>query len=301
VDGFELRQMLSDGRYSRVFRAHDQVGQRSVIIKFPKPLTGADAVLRQAFLREAWIAARVSSPFVWEVIDIAPERRTCLYTAMPFYEGETLEQRLLRRPAVALAEGLDIALKLARAVAALHRAGIIHRDIKPDNVILESSGGLKLVDLGVARLPNMEEFPASDIPGTASYMAPELLAGAAGDERSDLFALGVTVYRMFSGSFPFGEIEPFSRPRFGRPASLLGRRPDLPAWLDQALARAVAITPEERFGDAVEFMFVLEHGSINAAAAQPRHIPLYERNPRLCWQLVAIGLFLILLAKCALG
>src|SRR5947209_3468259 len=77
VDGFELREMLSDGRYSRVFRAHDEVGQGQVIIKFPKPLTGADAVLRQAFLREAWIAARVSSPFVCEVLDIAPERRTC--------------------------------------------------------------------------------------------------------------------------------------------------------------------------------------------------------------------------------
>ena len=124
-------------------------------------------------------------------------------------------------------------------MATLHRAGIIHRDIKPDNVILLAGGGLRLVDLGVARVPLLEDFPAQDIPGTPSYMAPELFSGRAGDEFSDLYALGVTVYRMFTAAYPYGEIEPFSRPRFGKPVSLSRYRPDLPAWLDAVIGKAL--------------------------------------------------------------
>ncbi|HBK04919.1 MAG TPA: hypothetical protein DDZ81_03535 [Acetobacteraceae bacterium] len=121
-------------------------------------------------MREARIAARIRSPWIAEVIE---DPRSVLYTVMPLYDGETLEQRLHRSPPVSRAEGIAIATKLAKAVAALHRAGVIHRDIKPENVILQPNGGLKLLDLGVARLPNIEDFPASTIPGTPNYMAPE--------------------------------------------------------------------------------------------------------------------------------
>ena len=127
------------------------------------------------------------SLWIGEIIEVPAGRQTRLYSVMPFYEGETLEQRLNRAPQLSLTEGIGIATKLARAVATLHRAGIIHRDIKPDNVILLAAGGLRLVDLGVARVPLLEDFPAQDIPGTASYMAPELFAGRAGDEASDLY------------------------------------------------------------------------------------------------------------------
>src|SRR6516162_6623048 len=106
---------------------------------------------------------------------------------LPYYAGETLEQRLLRKPRIDLDNGLGIAIKLSKAVAALHRIGVIHRDIKPDNVILLPSGGLKLVDLGVARLPHLEDVPATAAPGTPSYMAPELFGGGAGDELTDQF------------------------------------------------------------------------------------------------------------------
>jgi serine/threonine protein phosphatase PrpC len=300
VDGFALEAMLSDGQYSRVFRATDTCGQRRVIVKFPKPVTGADALLRQAFLREAWIAARVKSPYVAEVIDVAPGRQTCLYAVMPYYEGETLEARLGRKPVLSLAEGLSLAVMLAKAVASLHRAGIVHRDIKPDNVVLVRPDGLKLLDLGVARLPNMEEFPEGTTPGTASYMAPEMFAGNPGDQLSDLFALGVTVFRMFTNSYPYGEIEPFTRPRFGRPASLLDKRPDLPAWLDQALARAIAPAPEDRFEDVIEFLFAVEHGAMGAVAAPPRRQPVYDRNPLRFWKTVAALLALLLLASVGL-
>jgi serine/threonine protein kinase len=249
VDGYAVGEILSDGRYSTIFRGSHPRDGRAIVLKFPKPLVAEDAVYRQAFVREGWVAARVRSPWLGEVLEPAPGRQTRLYTVMPAYDGETLEQRLQRRAKVGLEEGVAIAAKLAKAVAALHRAGIIHRDLKPDKVILETNGGLRLIDLGVVRLPGIEDFPPSVTPGTPSYMAPELLDGAGGDERSDLFALGITVYRMFAGAYPYGEVEPFQHPRFGAPTPLQQRRPDLPAWLDLALGKAVAAAPEDRHAD----------------------------------------------------
>ena len=154
--------------------------------------------------------------------------------------------------------------------------------------------GLRLIDLGVARLPHMEDIPAPYAPGTPSYMAPELFAGAPGDERSDQFALGVTIYRMFTGAYPYGEIEAFSHPRFRRAKPLTAHRPDLPAWLDEALARATAADPDDRFGDVFEFVFALEHGAIRAAPPVPRPQPLYERDPLLFWKIVSALLALAL-------
>jgi hypothetical protein len=306
IDGFHLQAVLADGRYTRVFDAEDRIERRRVILKFPKPVTGAESVLRGAFLREAWIAARIRSPWVTEAIELPQGRQTGLYAAMPFYEGETLERRLSRPPRLSLTSGLGYAIKLAGGVAALHRAGIIHRDIKPENVILEAirdreAPGLRLIDLGVARLPHMEDIPAPYAPGTPSYMAPELFAGAPGDERSDQFALGVTIYRMFTAAYPYGEIEAFSHPRFKRAKPLTVHRPDLPAWLDEALARATAADPDDRFGDVFEFIFALEHGAIRAAPPAPRPLPLYERNPLAFWKVVSALLALALGISLALN
>jgi serine/threonine protein kinase len=270
-------------------------------MKFPKPQAmGAEASARGAFLRESWVASRVQSPWVGAVADLPAGRRSVLYLVQPFYEGETLERRLLRRPPVPLDQGLAVAAKLAKATAALHRAGVIHRDIKPENVILEAGGELKLVDLGVARLPHLEAFPASDIPGTPSYMAPELFGGAAGDERTDVFALGVTLYRMFSGgAYPYGEIEPFTTPRFRKPTPLSAHRPDLPAWLETAIARAVAADPADRCQDAFELVFELENGAARGAPARVRPLPFFEREPVLAWQLVSMALFVLLMIALA--
>ena len=290
VDRFRLKTMLSDGQYSRVFRAVDEIDGRVVIAKFPKHSVSAEPGLRQAFLREAWIASRVSSPFLAEVIEVPDDRRTALYTVMPFYEGETLEQRLRRQPLVSRAEGLGIARKLARAVATLHRHRVIHRDIKPDNVILTADGGLRLLDLGVARLPNLQDEPGTDRPGTPSFMAPELLAGAEGNEQTDLYGLGVTIYRMFAGAYPYGEVEAFSKPRFTRPPTPLSAlRPDLPGWLSVAMQRAVAVKPEERQADVLELLHVLED-TASVPTRAPVHLSLLERNPVLFWQIVSIVL-----------
>ena len=295
IDDYRLDFLIADGRYSRLMRALDLRTGGQVAIKFPLPRIAADKVYRHAFVNEAFVASRVRSPWIGEVIEQPPERQTRLYSVMPFYDGETLEQRLQREPRIDLQEGMQLATRLARAVAVLHRAGIIHRDIKPDNVLLLKDGGLRLIDLGVARLPQIEDFPPEDIPGTPSYMAPELFAGAGGDEMSDLFALGVTVFRLFTRAYPYGEIEPFTRPRFGAPASLTARRPDLPAWLEAAIAKAIEADPAKRYGDVLEFAFEIEHGAQSGRPASPKKTSLYQKNPLLFWQALC-ALLAILLA-----
>jgi serine/threonine protein phosphatase PrpC len=298
VDGFAITRLLAQGRYSRLLLATDTRNGAEVVLKFPQPNVASASTHHLAFVREAWVAARLHSPYVAEIIELPPERQTRLYSAMPFYRGETLQQRLERRPPLALTEGASIALRLAKAVAVLHRAGIIHRDIKPENVLLTSGGGLRLIDLGVVRLPRVEEFPAGDIPGTPSFMAPELFAGDAGSEASDQFALGVTLYHAFSGRYPYGEVEPFSRPRFGQPTPLSRHRPDLPAWLEHLVARALEPDPASRYADVLELALELESSMARGEQRILRRASLYERSPLRFWQsvaaLLAIALFVSL-------
>jgi serine/threonine protein kinase len=252
---------------------------------------------RAAFVREAWVGARVTSPWLGHVLELPPGRQTSLYTVMPLYQGELLETRLTRSPAVRLEEGRHIAIKLARAAAALHRAGIVHRDIKPDNVILEADGSLKLIDLGVVRVPGMEDAPPEEIPGTAAYMAPEMFDGEPGNEATDIYALGVTMFRAFTGEFPYGNADATGPPRRDRPNPLSALRPDLPAWLQAALARAIAIDPAERFRDMAEFAVEMEAGPVRAPPAVPRPRTLYERHPLQFWQGVAALLALALIVS----
>ncbi len=297
IDGFLLSALISDGRYTRLFGAEDEVEGGIVALKFPKPQIASVDAYRAAFVREAWVGARVHNPWVGRVIELPPGRQTCLYTVMPLYQGELLETRLLRSPALGLEEGRNIAIKLARAVAALHRAGIIHRDIKPDNVILEAGGSLKLIDLGVVRVPGLEEFPPENVPGTAAYMAPEMFAGEAGNEATDIYALGVTMFRAFTGEFPYGNLDATSRPRRDRPRDFSALRPDLPAWLQAGLARAIAVDPAKRFHDTTEFAFEMEAGPARAPTENPRPRTLYERAPLQVWQGIAALLAFALLAS----
>jgi serine/threonine protein phosphatase PrpC len=287
IDGFVLKVLVSDGRYTKLYGAVDEVEGGEVVLKFPKPQVASVATYRAAFVREAWVGARVHSPWVGRTIELPPGRQTALYTVMPLYPGELLSSRLARRPMVGLEEGRNIAIKLARGAAALHRAGIIHRDIKPDNIILESEGSLKLIDLGVVRVPGMEDFPPEDIPGTLAYMAPEMFSGEPGNEQTDIYALGVTLYRAFSGGeYPYGNPDATSQPRLKRPKPLSDLRPDLPAWLGAALARAIAYDPAQRYREVTEFAAEMEAGPTRRKlGVGPR--TLYERSPVLVWQGVA--------------
>jgi serine/threonine protein phosphatase PrpC len=293
IDGFVLNALISDGHYTRLFLAVDESEGGEVVLKFPKPQAESVATFRRSFAREAWVGVRVNSPWVGRMVALPPGRQTCLYTVMPFYQGELLQTRISHAPILGLEEGRNIAIKLARAVEALHRADIIHRDINPDNVIIERNGSLKLIDLGVVRVPGLEDTSPGTIPGTPGYMAPEMYDGEAGNEATDIFALGITMFRAFTNEFPYGNA--LGGPPNGRPKALSNLRPDLPGWLEAALTRAVAIDPADRFADTVEFALEMEVGPARAPVEERRPRTLYERAPVRFWQGVAALLALALL------
>jgi serine/threonine protein phosphatase PrpC/serine/threonine protein kinase len=302
VDEFKLEGLLADGVYSRVFRARDLKArdpnspQAVVLLKFPKPHNlGTDTMARAAFVRETWVASRVQHIWIGGVLLLPPKRQTCLYVAQPFYVGETLEKRLERSPAISVDEGLDIAIKLSKALGSLHRVGIIHRDVKPENIILLKDGGLKLIDLGFARLPALDQPAGILPPGTNNYMAPEMFDGKWGDERSDIFALGITLYRMFvGGAFPYGESEPFTKPTLKRPVALSKRRKDIPGWIESIITQALAPDPNERFQDGFEMAFKLETGSFSArpTSLNKAYSQTYPQRP---WQALSFALLILVL------
>ncbi|MFT4091290.1 MAG: bifunctional protein-serine/threonine kinase/phosphatase [Asticcacaulis sp.] len=310
VDDFRLETMLADGVYSRVFKAIDLKAadpsspQATVLLKFPKPQNlGAETQARAAFMRETWVASRVQHIWIGSVLLLPPKRQTCLYVAQPFYVGETLESRLSRTPQLSIDEGLDIATKLAKALGSLHRVGVIHRDIKPENIILLKDGGLKLIDLGFARLPALDERSGILPPGTNNYMAPEMFDGNWGDERSDIFALGVTIYRLFSGgAYPYGEAEPFTQPDLKRPEPLAKFRKDVPGWLESLIVQALAPDADERFEDGFEMAFKLETGTYGAKPASLRRTFL-EKYPERPWQILSavLGVLVLILLAMQFG
>ncbi len=276
VDGFYLKEKISDGKYTRLFLAIDKQGRHGeIVLKFPKPEANSELIHRQAFIRENWITLRVHNPWIAEQLELEAGRRTSLYIVMPYYQGETLEQSLLANR-ISLDTGVEISLMLCKAVYSLHRERVIHRDIKPDNVILLKEGGLKLLDLGVARLPGLDDELESTAPGTPSYMSPQLFRGGRGDEKSDLYALAVTMYRLFSkGHYPYGEVEPFTRPHFDKAIPLGQYRSDLPSWLEVLLARAV--NPEKCFTNAMDLAFELENGLARGITVLPMKSSLSTR------------------------
>ncbi len=298
VDQYRLDAILSDGPMSRLFRATDRTNGRTVVLKFPDPDLSRAPLMRAAFLREAWITTRLRGPWLGQAPEPDPARQTQLYSVMAYHPGETLEHRLSRKPRIALEEGLAIALSLAKATASLHRSGIIHRDIKPSNVMLQPDGIVRLIDFGLARVPGIEEDEANDpagVPGSPSYMAPELFSGLSrGDAETDVYGLGVTLYRMFSGgAFPYGENKSFSPPRQSQPTPLIRHRPDLPAWLDATILRAASLSRDDRFPDPIDLVLALETGESFRPVRVQRS--LYDRNPLLFWKGVSAVLALIVL------
>ena len=295
IDGFRVERLLSTGRHAVLLIARDSEDGNQVVLKFPRREVLSERALRLAFAREMLLVQRVTSPFVLAAHAVRPDRQTALYGVLPLLEGETMAERL-GRSLPSLRAGVEQAVRLTRAVAALHRIEVVHRDIKPENVMLTADGGLKLIDLGVARLPRVEDFRSDEIPGTPGYMAPEQFEGNLGDSLTDQFALGVTLYRWFTGKWPYGEQEAFQRPRFGKPARPSRHRPEIPSWLDQAILTAIAPDPEARFGDVVELLRALEGGGSVGMARRNRKLPLIERDPVRFWQVVSLLLAMALAA-----
>jgi hypothetical protein len=278
LDGFRIGRTINRGRYTLLKRARDEANSAEVVLKFPLPSMLTDQVFRAGFLREAWVGTTIRSECVARYLDIPGDRQTCLYLAMPFYKGDTLEWRLLHPPRVSLAEGCGVALKLCSAVTELAKHGVVHRDIKPENVMLLSDGNVILLDLGLAYLVGIDDPEEDRLGGTTRYMAPEVFSGTAPNARTEVFSLGVTIYRMFTrGRFPFGQ---------GERVPLKRLRPDLPVWLGLCLKAAISTNPADRFADAASFAAALHNGLVRGDM-RPGGIRL-QINPLWLWQAAAV-------------
>ncbi|MBL8465956.1 MAG: serine/threonine protein kinase, partial [Thauera sp.] len=259
------------------------------VLKTLLPAHEHDEDARRALVREEWLARRVPAQGFPQVADWPA--RAHLYYLMSWHEGESLKALLARGERLRPHEVAELGARMLRLVGVLHRLGIVHRDIKPDNLHLGRDGVLRLLDLGVAA-SEAEDLREINNPGTPSYMAPELFAATPANEISDLYACGVTLYELLTRKFPYGEVEPFQHPRFGEPVPPTRHRPDTPAWLEAVLLKACARTPDARFETAEEFRLALERGAWQPLAV-PRRTPLLERRPTLALKLVVLGSLLL--------
>lgn len=291
-EGWQIEGILSQSQQSLLYRVRDSQ-QQPWLLKTLTPRLHDDHQAGQALLSEEWFLKRVAGRHFPEVH--AASQRQHLYYVMREYSGSTLAQVHEQIGPMPLAQWQDVAERLLRAVGMLHRRQILHRDIKPQNLLSGDDGELRLLDFGLAYCPGLSEDQPSTLPGTPSYIAPEAFRGESPTPQQDLYAVGVTLYFLLTGHFPYGEIEAFQRPRFGVPVSASRYRPDLPEWLAQSLERAVAADPAERFETAEEWLRLLEQGERRSLSVRPR--PLLEREPLKVWRTLAL---MSLLANLAL-
>jgi serine/threonine protein phosphatase PrpC len=291
IDGLEVIDVIHDSRITMLYLVRDPETDQHYALKTLH--AHADAADIAALAYEEWLARRVDSIHFPQVQNWP--QRTHLYYLTSWHEGATLARHLELGRRFNPMEAADMAARMLKAVAALHRMGIIHRDIKPDNLHLGADGRLRLLDLGVAASDGLdahEVFNEINNPGTPSYMAPELYRGMRANEASDLYAAGVTLYHLLTRKYPYGEIEPFQTPRFGDPIPPVRYRPDIPEWLESVMLKAVSREPENRFETAEEFLLALERGA-QSPLLVARRTPLFKRDPLLGLKIFAFVSFAI--------
>ncbi|WDR38179.1 bifunctional protein-serine/threonine kinase/phosphatase [Pseudomonas serboccidentalis] len=282
-EGWQVQGVVGQSQQSLLYRVLDGQGRSWLLKTLPARLAD-DPQTGQALLSEEWFLKRVAGRHFPEVH--AGNQRQHLYYVMREYCGTTLAQLFQQNGPLPVAQWQEIAERLLRAVGLLHRRQILHRDIKPENLHLGDDGELRLLDFGLAYCPGLSQDTPSTLPGTPSFIAPEAFRGEPPSAQQDLYAVGVSLYFLLTGHFPYGEIEAFQRPRFGVPVSASRYRPDLPEWVAQSLERGVAADPHQRFETAEEWLLLLEQGERRSLSVRPR--PLLEREPLKVWRTMAL-------------
>jgi len=286
VDDYRLVRSLQEG--DRVWLATASNGSRHVL-KFP-PLDAADdEARRDGYVREMWNATRVHSADFVRVSTSAED--TLRYYVMDFVEAPTLRD-ILKTGTLPVEEAIILGRTLLRAGQFLLTRDLAHGDIKPDNVlVVRSDGEVKflLLDLGNAA----ELFSVTSRAGTPSYLAPERFAGSPLSERTELYAVGVTLYEALTRTYPYGEVERFQTPRFeSHPRRPTRLNPAVPPWLESVILRGVAADPAHRYQNFSEMAYDLDH----PGKVEPYHrkdAPLLERNPLRFYKALSLILLLI--------
>src|SRR5882762_5047952 len=301
-DGYRIVRELHGSSRSHIYLAIDIETETVVTIKIPSiDLRDAPEYLKR-FMMEEWVARRIDSPHVLKPC-LLQRKRNFLYVATEYIDGQTLTQWMIDNPKPSLETVRGIVEQIAKGLRAFHRKEMLHQDIRPDNIMIDKTGTVKIIDFGSTKITGVAEArPAadrSDILGTAQYTAPEYFVGESVSSRSDLFSLGVITYQMLTGKLPYGAAMAKARTRsqFNKliygPASHRDR--EIPVWVDGTLERAVHPNPFKRYDSLSEFLFDLRHP--NANYLNTSSTPLIERNPLLFWKCttIALGLAVVLL------
>ena len=264
-----------------VFKATDRRLLRPVAIKFLNRELTSDDVARQRFNQEARAASALDHPNLCTIFEIGETDDGQLFIVMAYYEGETVKTRIAQRQ-LSPAEAADIAIQAAAGLTVAHRAGIVHRDIKPDNLMLTGDGMVKILDFGVAKLSGAEAITQEGVAvGSVAYMAPEQIRGNEVDHRADIWSLGVVLYEMVSGKLPFGmasEPATFLSILTGEPESLAGLDEETERVLCPVVDRALAKEAMDRFDDAAEMARQLS--ALGSVTSPTISMPIADRADR---------------------
>ncbi len=263
IDRYEVLAQLGQGAMGVVYRARDPQLERVVAIKTLRRDLGLPpeqfTELKTRFYQEATAAGRLNHPNLVAIYDVV-EVEGVPHIVMEYLEGRTLAEIITREGPLPPRRAVDLITQICSALEYAHAHGVVHRDIKPGNILVNASGGAKLSDFGIARISGSHLTQTGVLVGTPAYMSPEQLNGAMVDGRSDLFSLGVALYEALTGVNPFKADElaaTLYRVVHADPVPLQAKNPTVPPDLDTAVTRALAKTPDERYPDAGAFAAAL--------------------------------------------
>ncbi|NOQ94716.1 MAG: protein kinase [Methylophaga sp.] len=299
-DGYKIIRSIHASSRSHVYLAVDNETGEQIVIKTPSIDLQGDPAYLERFLMEEWIARRINSPYVLKPC-MQARKRNYLYIVMEFIEGQTLTQWMRDNPKPDMATVRDIVEQTAKGLQAFHRLEMIHQDLRPENIMIDNTGTVKIIDFGATKVAGINEITTplerTELLGTAQYTAPEYFLGEAGSSRSDLYSLAVITYQMLTGQFPYGIQVAKTRTRSAQNKlnyqTALHDDRETPAWVDETLKMALHPNPYKRYTELSEFTFDLRQP--NKAFLSKTAPPLMERNPVLFWKSVSFILSVIII------
>jgi serine/threonine-protein kinase len=278
---YEVESRLGEGGMATVFGGSDRLLGRKVAIKVLARQYAKDPTAVERFRREAQAAAGLNHPNVVSVFDTGSDDGIH-YIVMEQVEGRTLADVILKQGALQPSRASDIAVGVCRALSSAHENGMVHRDVKPGNVLLTADGGVKVADFGIARVASVDTLTATgSVLGTASYLSPEQARGGSIDARSDIYSLGCVLYEMLTGKPPFDGDTPLSiayKHVEEEPVPPSSLNPAVPPELEAVVTKAMAKDPDDRYGSAAEMAGDLREAAPTAPLEPTAAIPKVERT-----------------------